>query len=145
MHYLRETTHDFARRITALGFRVYIARNGEAPYGFIANDLELRVLSFSFNDGSSLHGNYGPPSRESGTGWRLDECPYDLRTTEDVTRALNAHPPAWEGKGWRYLTTVAQYLKTYQDSSRFALFTPETPDNAMSRPILGRVRSPDHG
>lgn len=115
-------TLAFARRIRALGFRVFIARDGTGEYGFITDDTGERVLSFSFNDGSSLSGNYGPPSRESGTGWRLEEIPSDLRTAYDVHRALYAHPPAYCGKGWRNFTTLETYLKFYS-ASRYAEIT----------------------
>lgn len=119
MSYRQEEALAFARRIKALGFRVFIAENGTGTYGFVTDASEARVLSFSLSDGGSLGGNYGPPSSESGTGWRMDESPSDLRTADDVRRALYAHPPGFCGKGWRYLTTVAQYLGLYGSSSRF--------------------------
>lgn len=113
---------DFAQRIAAFGFRVFIARDGEGEWGFITDDTAQRVLSFSFNDGGSLGGNYGPPSQESGTGWRIDGDPWSLKTADAVRKALYAHPPVWCGKGWRYLTTVDQHLSQYGSSSRFAEF-----------------------
>ncbi len=119
------TTKDevsaFADRISRMGFVVYIAKSG--AYGFITDDTASRVLSFSFNDDGSLGGNYGPPSRQSGTGWRMDESPYNLATADDVRKALYASPPDWlRGKGWRYLSTVAQYLQQYDKSSQFTKF-----------------------
>lgn len=108
---------DFAAHIKAMGFRVWLAERG--PYGFISDKAGERVLSFSFNDGSSLSGNYGPPSQESGTGWRLDETPSDLRTVGDVAKALGAYPPTFCGKGWKHLTTVKQHLEMYGTSSRY--------------------------
>ena len=107
----------FAKRIKALGFRVFLAENRE--YGFITNDDGSRVISFSFSIEPSLSGNYGPPSRESGTGWRLPRSPESLRTVEDVEAAFAETPPAWCGKGWRYMTTLEQYLKDYGPTSRF--------------------------
>lgn len=106
----------FAARIKALGFRVWLAERG--TYGFISDADGARVLSFSFN-GGSLGGNYGPASRESGTGWRIDGSPYSLRTAGDVRAALNAYPFDGCGKGWKYFTTVAQHLKEYGPSSRY--------------------------
>lgn len=118
MSYLKNDARAFAERIKALGFAVYIAERG--TYGFITDETESRVLSFSMSDGYRLGGNYGPPSQESGTGWVLEATPYDLRTAEDVRRALYEKPTVCQcGKGWRYLTTVAQYLDTYNTSSRF--------------------------
>lgn len=113
----QQAAKEFAQRITALGFHVFLAERGN--YGFITDSTETRVLTFSFTDGSSLGGCYGPPSRESGTGWRMNALPYMLRTAEDVEKALYAHPPAFCGNGWKHFTTVKQYLDMYGSSSRF--------------------------
>jgi hypothetical protein len=108
---------DQIERIKALGFTVYLAERGD--YGFITDASEKRVLSFSRDGG--LSGNYGPPSTTSGTGWKMDGSFYDLKTADDVNRALNAHPPSWCGNGWKTFTTVAQHLALYGASSRYAL------------------------
>lgn len=116
----KQDTIAFAERIKALGFTVYIAERG--TYGFITDQTASRVLTFSMEDGGNLGGSYGPPSRESGTGWRMDIAPHHLNTADDVKQALYANPPEWlRGKGWRYLSTVAQYLAIYGSSSRFDL------------------------
>ena len=108
----------FAKRIKALGFRVFLAENDK--YGIITNDDGSRVISFSFSSfGPSLSGNYGPPSVESGTGWRLSRSPESLRTAEDVQAAFAETPPDYCGKGWRYMTTLEQHLKAYGESSRY--------------------------
>lgn len=117
-----DAVRDFARHIKDLGFCIYIAQEGEGRYGFITDDTASRVLSFSLNDGGNLGGNYSPPSRESGTGWRMDEHPGDLKTAEDVRKALYAYPPQFAGKGWKTLTTVEQYLAMYDRSSHYAKF-----------------------
>jgi hypothetical protein len=122
---IKDEVSAFADRITRLGFIVHIAKS--RTYGFITDDTARRVLSFSFNDGGSLSGNYGPPSTESGTGWRLEKSPYSLATAKDVREALYAAPPEWvrrRGVGWRYLSTVEQYLQQYDSSSQFTIFTP---------------------
>lgn len=119
---MRETI-AFAERITHIGFTVYLAESGF--YGFITDNTENRVLSFSFNDGTSLSGNYGPPSTQSGTGWRMDIQPHELISAEQVTKALYASPPDFTrrgGIGWRYLSTVKQYLDAYGSSSKFTKF-----------------------
>lgn len=123
MCYRTEATQEFARRMKSLGFRVYIAKDGAGAYGFVTDDTDDRVLSFSF-DGpwSDLGGNYSPPSRESGTGWKMDVVPSDLKTAEDVRRALYAHPPQFCGKGWKRLTTVAEHLAVYGWSSKYVEF-----------------------
>lgn len=113
----REQAAEFAGRMRALGFTVYLAKSGD--YGFITDATESRVMSFSMNDGTSLSGNYGPPSHGSGTGWRMDKTPDQLRTAEDVRKALYATPPAFCGRGWKNYTTVKQHLETYGDSSGY--------------------------
>ena len=126
---IKDDVSSFADRISRMGFSVYIAKAG--TYGFITDESESRVLSFSFNDTGSLGGNYGPPSTQSGTGWRMNENPYSLATADDVRKALYAQPPHWvdrRGKGWRYLSTVAQYLQQYGPSSQFAKFEMEEAD-----------------
>jgi hypothetical protein len=120
---VREEALAFAVRIKGLGFKVYLAKDG--TYGFITDNTENRVLSFSFTDGSSLGGNYGPPTQACGTGWRMDKTPYDLNTAADVHAALYAMPPEWVGQRargrstWQYMTTVAQHLATYGSSSHY--------------------------
>jgi hypothetical protein len=47
---------DFARRIHALGFPVYLADSG--TYGLIASKDGSRVVSFQFDVTNSLSGNY---------------------------------------------------------------------------------------
>lgn len=108
---------EFADRIKAMGFRVWLSERG--PYGFISDKAGERVLSFSFNDGTSLSGNYGPQSQESGTGWRLEQTPDHLRTVGDVAKALGEYPPQFCGKGCEHFTTVEKHLATYGTSSRY--------------------------
>lgn len=117
MNYRQQSARDFAHFVKGLGFVVYLAKSGE--YGFVTDDTGARVLSFSFMDGGSLSGNYGPPSTASGTGWRLEQSPHELQTSADVRRALNATAPQWCGNGWKHYTTVAQHLKIYGDSSEY--------------------------
>mgnify|MGYP003662244127 CR=1 FL=1 len=114
---IREQASAFAGRMVGLGFTVYLAKSG--TYGFITDATQSRVLSFSMNDGSSLSGNYGPPSVEIGTGWRLGVSPYQLRTAEDVRQALYSAPFPGCGRGWKYYTNVAQHLAQYGASSGF--------------------------
>jgi hypothetical protein len=121
--HIRDEVLAFARRISDLGFTVYIAKSG--TYGFITDDSESRVLSFSFTDCGSLSGNYGPPSTKSGTGWRMDEKPHNLTTAKAVREALYENPPPWSKGGWRYLSTVAQYWQHYDPSSHFTKFERE--------------------
>lgn len=117
----KDETLAFASRIAQMGFAVYIAKSG--TYGFITDASESRVLSFSFADlSASLSGNYGPPSRESGTGWRMDESPLSLTSAAKVHEALYAQPPSWSRGGWKRLTTVAEHLAHYGPSSQFTRF-----------------------
>jgi hypothetical protein len=109
---------DFAQKAKAWGFRAFLAE--KRKYGFVTNADGSRVVSFEFNDGrGKLLGNYGPPSSESGTGWVLDKDPDDVRSAEEMARVLAAHPPAFCGKGWSRLSTLADHLALYGTSSRY--------------------------
>lgn len=110
--------HNFAQRIKALGFVVYLARGGH--YGFISDESGARVLSFSFAGvEDTLSGNYGPPSHESGTGWRMNLRPQSLQTAEQVREALNAYPPDWCRNGWKHFTSLDEHLQRYGASSGY--------------------------
>lgn len=110
--------HDFAQRIKALGFVVYLAK--QRHYGFVTDDTGARALSFAFNGcEDALGGNYGPPSKESGTGWRMDQTPQSLKTADDVRAALYATASRFCGKGWKNYTTAEQHLATYAKSSGY--------------------------
>lgn len=120
MSYLATETVSFAERLKALGFVVYLAKRKD--YGFFTDEKGERVITFGFRDGGNLGGNYGPPSRESGTGWRLDNVPSDIRTAADARRILYSSAPPWCGKGWKNYTTAEQHLKTYGPSSGYERF-----------------------
>lgn len=136
MSHAKEEAREFVGKVKALGFRAFLAKDG--TYGFVTDAEGSRVLSFSFGWDQSLGGNYGPPSRESGTGWRMDESPYHLRTKEDVKRALYAEAPSWcrragsqrcgqcgqprpsdHNGGWKHYTTLEQHLAMYGSSSGY--------------------------
>lgn len=111
---------EFAHFVKGLGFRAWVAdSNYRGGYGFLSDDKGERVLSFEFTAEGKLSGNYGPPSRESGTGWVLNQTPYSLKTAEDVREALYAVPPTFCGKGWKHYTTVEQHLAMYGSSSKY--------------------------
>lgn len=114
---------DFVNRIKSFGFTVYLAERG--TYGFITDDSNSRILAFSFTDGGNLGGAYGPPSKSSGTGWRMDKKPESLTSVEAINDALYATAPPWTSrngpKGWERYSTVADYLALYGSSSRFTL------------------------
>lgn len=132
------TAREFAQFIKGLGFRAFVAGvpGGDGPrgYGFITDDKGERVLSFSMDRGG-LSGNYGPPTRESGTGWQLPGDVWSLKTADDVRAALYAHAPSEYAKGsatcslcgstrhgrggFEYYSTVDQYLGQYGSSSKF--------------------------
>jgi hypothetical protein len=115
----REEAAKFAGFIKGLGFNVYLAESGE--YGFITDDSRSRVLSFTFSgySQSTLSGNYTPPSCESGTGWGMNEETWQLKTAEDVRKALYATAPPHCGKGWKRYATVDDHLALYGASSKY--------------------------
>jgi hypothetical protein len=113
------TAREFAHFIKGLGFRAFVAKNdGIRGHGFFTNADGSRVVSFQMDDGS-LGGNYGPPSRESGTGWRLADTVWTIKTRADAERALNEHPSAFCGKGWKNFTTLETHLGMYGASSGY--------------------------
>jgi hypothetical protein len=123
-----QTAREFAQFIKGLGFRAFVAGtpggDGTRGYGFITDASGERVLSFQMGD-QSLGGNYGPPSREAGTGWRLPDSIYSLKTADDVRAALNAYPEPFCQRatdtrgGWKYFTTLEQHLGQYGSSSKY--------------------------
>ena len=119
----RQECLEFAKHIASLGFEVYLA-NGKfsrGEYGFITDESHTRVMCFSFTGlgAGTLHGNYNPGhSLTCGSGWQLEVDPHEPKTAEDVRKALYATPPSY-CEGWKDYTTVEQYLKKYQDSSKF--------------------------
>lgn len=115
-----KNAREFALFIKGLGFRAFVAESKTMDYGIITDAEGSRVLSFGFTDGASLSGNYGPPSKESGTGWRMDITPYDLKTAEDVRKALYAQIPRWCNAGPNVKpTTLEQHLGQYGSSSKY--------------------------
>jgi hypothetical protein len=125
MNHRQQSASDFAHFVKGLGFRVFLAGSGD--YGFITDTEGSRVLSFSFTGGSSLSGNYGPPSRACGTGWQSSFDAWNIKTADDVSRALYENPPSFcpraqPGKpesGWQYFTTLEQHLSQYGSSSKY--------------------------
>lgn len=120
-----QTAREFAQFIKGLGFRAFVAANdGIRGHGFITDAKGERVLSFQMDDGS-LGGNYGPPSREAGTGWRIHLTVWDMKTADDVRKALYATPPDYcrrathDRGGWEYFTTLEQHLGLYGSSSKY--------------------------
>lgn len=123
-----QTAREFAQFIKGLGFRAFVAGtpggDGTRGYGFITDAEGSRVLSFGMDGG--LSGNYGPPTRESGTGWKIADSVYCIKDAEDVRRLLYSHPPDWIRKagadgrgGWRYFETLDGHLGHYGSSSKY--------------------------
>lgn len=94
-----QTAREFAQYIKALGFRTFVAGalGGEGPrgYGFITDADGTRVLGFEMREGR-LGGNYNG-DRQCGTGWRMDQSTWELKTADDVRKALYALAPGWTG------------------------------------------------
>lgn len=122
------TAREFAQYVKGLGFRAFVAGSpggdGVRGYGFITDATGSRVLCFSMADGT-LSGNYGPPSREAGTGWQTNWTIWRVRTADDIREALYSHPPDYcrkatrERGGWQYFTTLDQHLGQYGASSKY--------------------------
>ncbi len=133
-----QTAREFAQFIKGLGFRAFVAGNdGRNGYGFITDADGSRVLGFEMREGT-LGGNYNG-DRSTGSGWRMDQNTWDLKTAEDVKRALYAMAPSWTGfhrspsrchacgqstgseaDKARSYTTLEQHLKMYGTSSKYS-------------------------
>lgn len=134
------TAREFAQFIKGLGFRAFVAGtpggDGTRGYGLITDATGERVLSFGM-EGGTLGGNYNG-DQSTGSGWRIENLhTWDLRTAEDVKRALYALAPGWTGfntgprhchacgqstgeaRGGSTYRTLEQYLKLYGSSSKF--------------------------
>lgn len=112
--YDKEAIKKIAQNIKAAGFRVFIAKSG--TYGFYTDDAGSRVVSFGVDLGTvKLSGNYKTSApKQCGTGW-------GLKPTDNYNAAFNEIAPSFavpNGVSWRY-TTLAEYLKNYQESSKF--------------------------
>jgi hypothetical protein len=111
---------EFCERITNLGFPVYLS--GSGTHGVFTLPDGSRVVGFEYGNQCSLSGTYGPPSRDSGTGWKLEQLPGDLVTSDDVEKVLNEKAPKWCGNGWKRYTTIKEHLDMYGASSRYISF-----------------------
>lgn len=103
---------DFALAAKEQGFEAFIAESG--THGFYTNG--ERVVSFQYDLLSiSVGGNY-LPGAGCGSGWRIT----DSAAEERIGDYIKMGAPHWATKGSAVtLTTKAQYLATYQDSSKF--------------------------
>lgn len=117
MNYDEKEALDFAYRIKALGFRVFLAEKG--TYGYVTDETGSRVMCFSGTIWGGLSGNY-VANRGSVSGWKMETQLKDLQTKEDVEKALYALAPLWTGVGHSVkYTTEKSYRNLYQDSSKF--------------------------
>ena len=110
--YEKENVLIFAYNCKKLGFNVYLAESN--AYGFVTDDNESRVLSFSGHFGGvKLSGNY--KSSKNGTGWRIKEFTNENPTRQEIKTLLYINS-TFENDGY---TSVKDYLKNYQSSSHF--------------------------
>ncbi len=134
-----QTAREFAQFIKGLGFRAFVANTvgGDGPngYGIITDADGSRVLGFGMRDGD-LGGNYNG-DRSTGSGWRMDQKTWELKSADDVRKALFATAPSWTGfntgrphcsacgqprgdaREAATYCTLEQYLKLYGSSSKF--------------------------
>ena len=112
----RERALEIATRAKSFGFRVYLSGSGE--YGFITDKMGSRVLTFQ-DGGNSVGGSYWPPSRESGTGWKIEASSEGLSSAAGIHALLYSPAPFWTGKGWKRYATEKDYLSLYGKSSGF--------------------------
>lgn len=121
-NYKVQAIAELAAQIKAAGFRVFIAKSG--TYGLYTDAQGSRVVSFQHDlGGFKFLGNYSPvDSRDgkyTGTGWVMGDT---WNPSADGFRNMfESGAPRWATRGLEVrLSTLAQHLKTYQRSSRYA-------------------------
>jgi hypothetical protein len=104
---------EVAADIKAKGYRVFIS--GSGTYGIFTDDVGAKVISFGYDLGCvNFSGNYKTDKpMQTGTGWSIG------RST-DIDEIFKSSPFHWAvgSSKWKY-TTLEQFLKTYQVSSKF--------------------------
>ena len=115
--YEREAARTFADLAKQAGFRVFLAERG--TYGYITDADGARVVGFQAEFGSiKVSGQYRA-SRESGTGWIIEDDTSPTSANRDnLTKWLNMPAPAWANRKPIYVTE-AEYRDAYQPSSHF--------------------------
>ena len=105
----KQLIRSIAEKLHSFGYAVYLSKDGR--YGFYTNG--TRVVSFggSWETSVAFSGNYAP-SRESGTGWRIDDQCTDV-TRQQAEAYIGACAPLWTRNTSPRYTTPEQYLKTY--------------------------------
>jgi hypothetical protein len=112
VNYKTEAVAKLAQEIKAEGFRVFIAENG--THGFYTDAEGSRLTSFQYDlGGFKFFGNYkSNQPLTTGTGWEV--------LTGSFKDMFAEHPPQWAARSSKWaFTTLEQYQKTYQASSRF--------------------------
>jgi hypothetical protein len=106
------------------GFRVFIAERG--TYGFFTDTEGSAVVSFELDLLSlKFSGNYGPASREAGTGWRIDTDVHPYPSKDMLQAYLDQMPPRWAtGETKVTKRNLEQHLATYDKSSHYEEFEP---------------------
>lgn len=109
----RETSMKFAYNVKRMGFRVFLSESKE--YGFITDETEKRVLSFGTSYGMiNLSGVYHA-NPNHGSGWGIAK-ELDVIQSKNFIQECLYMPSPYTGTT---LSTVKDYLKTYQSSSKF--------------------------
>lgn len=123
MNHKQQAVAEIAAQIKGQGFRPFIAENGD--YGFFTDSDGSKVVSFGHDlGGIHFSGNYKTSAPQTtGTGWRMTDSAYGKL---DCKNLFAQSAPQWAIRGatWRH-TTLAEYLKTYQPSSKFVEFCTE--------------------
>lgn len=123
----KERTTELVNKIKSFGYPVYLSEKGN--YGFFTNQDGSRIVSFQidyfFFNFSANHKSIG-----LGTGYRITsdgKCLLweidNFCTATFLEKLINAPIYKSRRKNERFLswTTLEQYLKMYQDSSKFIL------------------------
>lgn len=110
---------EYAEEALTAGFRVFIAESGN--HGLFTDSLGTKVVSFDTEFGGiNISGNFKTDRPfHHGTGW-------GMQGYYSPIEAFNQYAPSWAigTSKWAY-TTLAQYLKIYQSSSKYTELSKE--------------------
>lgn len=118
--YKKEIILEICKALKSYGYAVYISKTGE--HGFYTDGASVVSFGGQWEFSADFSGNYGPPSRQCGTGWQIaaEQC---IPTEEQARAWLNALPPTWATNGANVRkTSPEQHLSTYGKSSGYVLF-----------------------
>ncbi|MGL5389890.1 MAG: hypothetical protein ACRDA8_00605 [Shewanella sp.] len=113
---------EFAEKMTDNGFTVYLHLSTQYNYGVYTRRGSDRCVYFQFDIFQGfLFSSRAKPSREGGTGYRIDEIVDIDLAVRSAEKMLNSVAPCWVNHKYEYLT-IDQYLAANSRHSKYVLF-----------------------